>query len=201
MNRESGAFHRVKSAKAMGLHRWPVALSAWALASLATFAQLAAAAETPLRSDWSGTVVYVVDGDTVHVRPLDGGKPVKIRLHGIDAPELCQPGGEASRQALARRVLDRRVVVNGKHRDDYGRLLAEVRENGDDLGGWMVGQGQAWSYRFHRHPGPYRDQQARAQASRRGVFASAASQDAQYPGDFRQQQGPCRPFDAPKQNG
>ncbi len=139
---------------------------------------------------WTGTVTYVVDGDTVRVRPPGGGKPVSVRVYGIDAPEICQAGGEASRDALARRVLGRQVAVIGKHRDDYGRLLAQLREGGEDLGGWMVGHGQAWSHRFRRDAGPYGNEQALAQAGRRGLFAGGGA--ALYPADFRKQHGPCR---------
>ena len=45
-----------------------------------------------------GDTVYctaVIDGDTIR---LDNGETV--RLIGIDAPELSQPGGEMSRQYL-----------------------------------------------------------------------------------------------------
>lgn len=152
----------------------------------------------PDRAVWTGTVVYVVDGDTLHVRPPDGGKPISVRLHGIDAPEICQAGGKSSRDALARRTFGRMVVVTGKYRDDYGRLLARLHEGGEDVGGWMVGRGEAWSARFHRSTGPYRDQQARAQAARRGLFSSSgktampAADSAVYPADFRKQHGPCR---------
>jgi micrococcal nuclease len=149
--------------------------------------------ETTKPANWSGTVVYVVDGDTVHVRPAAGGRPVKIRMHGIDAPETCQAGGDEARAQLARRLMHRAVSVNGKQRDDYGRLLAQLTENGEDINGWMVARGWAWSYRFHRSLGPYGEKQTQAKAARRGVFATAAGlPPAVYPGDFRKQHGSCR---------
>jgi micrococcal nuclease len=148
----------------------------------------------PDRTVWTGTVTYVVDGDTVHVRPPDGGKPISVRVYGIDAPEICQAGGEASRDALVRRALGRQVVVSGKARDSYGRLLAQLHEGGEDLGRWMVGQGQAWSHRFHRDAGPYGDEQQRARAGRRGLFAAVPGKEAAspvYPADFRKAHGSC----------
>ncbi|HGJ5916276.1 MAG TPA: thermonuclease family protein, partial [Arsenophonus nasoniae] len=42
-------------------------------------------------ANFSGRVVNVIDGDTVFV--LTEGKRVKVRLIGIDAPELGQPFG------------------------------------------------------------------------------------------------------------
>ena len=144
------------------------------------------------RPNWSGVVSYVVDGDTVRVRPPHGGKPVSIRIEGIDAPEICQTGGAASRDALKLRVLGKRVAVHGRVRDQYGRLLARIALNGEDQGRWMVSQGQAWSYRSGRSAGPYAAEQRRAKAAGRGVFAKSQASGLVYPADFRKQHGSCR---------
>ena len=50
----------------------------------------------------TGRVVRVSDGDTF-VLLVDGNKQVRVRLHGIDAPEMSggQPYCRQSRQALA----------------------------------------------------------------------------------------------------
>lgn len=140
---------------------------------------------------WSGVVTYVVDGDTVRVRPPGGGKPVSIRIDGIDAPEICQAGGPTSRDALKRRVLGQRVAVHGRVRDDYGRLLARIMLDGEDQGRWMVAQGQAWSYRYRGSAGPYAAEEGRAQAARRGLFSMQPSAPVN-PRDFRKSHGSCR---------
>src|SRR3546814_6391203 len=49
------------------------------------------------------SVLWVHDGDTLGVS-CGSGKPVKIRVADIDAPELEQAYGLASRDALASRV-------------------------------------------------------------------------------------------------
>ncbi|MHB1198678.1 MAG: thermonuclease family protein [Polaromonas sp.] len=169
--------------------------SATALLGLALAALLAggspARAATPFEAAWWGVVTYVVDGDTVHVRPDDGGKPVSIRIDGIDAPEICQPGGAASRDALGQRALGQRVAVQGRQQDDYGRLLARIVLNDEDLGQWMVAQGQAWSYRYRRSAGPYATQEGGAQAARRGIFSPMDGVAAVYPRVFRKQHGSC----------
>jgi endonuclease YncB( thermonuclease family) len=133
-------------------------------------------------------VTRVSDGDTVWVQPLAGGRYRKLRLDGLDAPEICQTGGLESRDALARRVLRQRVTVTERQRDDYGRGLARLRHAGDDVGGWMVASGQAWSYRWRRSLGPYQVQEASARAQRIGLFSQA---DAELPRSFRQRHGPC----------
>jgi len=66
----------------------------------------------PLHSfAWEGKVISVYDGDTLTVSNLDNQK-VKIRLYGIDAPELKkQPYGRASRDYLQRLILNKTVEV------------------------------------------------------------------------------------------
>lgn len=169
--------------------------SATALVGLALAALLAwcspARASAQFEAAWWGVVTYVVDGDTVHVRPDAGGKPVSIRIDGIDAPEICQPGGTASRDALRQRAQGQRVAVQGRRHDDYGRLLARIVLNDEDLGQWMVTQGLAWSYRYRNNAGPYALQQSRAEAARRGVFSPAYSVPPVHPRMFRKRQGSC----------
>lgn len=140
---------------------------------------------------WSGVVTYVVDGDTIRVRPPGGGKPVSIRMHGMDAPEICQSGGAASRAALMRKVLGQRVVVHGRRHDDYGRLLATVTLQGEDTGLWMVSQGQAWSYRYRGDASPYALAQRRARAAGLGIFSPSTGAAPVYPAQFRRQHGSC----------
>ena len=168
----------------------PIVLLALAVSLLAACCVPVLAA-TPPGHAWAGLVTYVVDGDTVRVRPLQGGKPVSVRVKGIDAPEICQDGGSRARDALKRRAFGQRVVVHGIGRDDYGRLLAQIVMDGDDLGGWMVEAGHAWSYRYRGQPGPYAAQQRRAQAAGRGLFASGGTV-AVYPAVFRKERGSCR---------
>jgi micrococcal nuclease len=137
----------------------------------------------------TGTVTRVADGDTLWVQPDDRlRKPVKLRLHGIDAPERCQPWGEHSRAALVSRVQNRRVVFESYRVDDYGRALGKLTLDGDDVSAWMVAEGHAWSARWHRRPGPYGDLEQSAKVLRKGLFAQ---RDAIEPRTFRKLHGPC----------
>ena len=137
---------------------------------------------------FAGNVTYVTDGDTLWVQPDAGGPSLKLRIEGIDAPEICQAGGETSREVLTQRALHQRVVVMVKRKDVYGRGLARIQLNGNDLGAQMVRAGQAWSYRWHRSPGPYANEEAAARQSRLGLFAMARSE---MPRDFRKRHGSC----------
>jgi endonuclease YncB( thermonuclease family) len=137
---------------------------------------------------FSARVVTVSDGDTVWVTPLPSGRRMKLRLQGLDAPERCQPGGEASTRALRGLLLNQTVEVEVRGQDDYDRGLARIRYQGKDVAAFMVSQGHAWSYRFKSDPGPYVREEQAARQARLGVFAQARPER---PYDFRRRNGPC----------
>jgi micrococcal nuclease len=151
---------------------------------------LGASAQDPSGQEevYSARVSRVFDGDTVWVKPLAGGPYRKLRLEGIDAPEICQSGGEASRDALARRVLNQAVEVRVRAQDDYGRGVARIVHQGDDVAAWLVSTGQAWSYRWRRSLGPFAAEESAARVRRQGLFKEAAPE---LPRDFRKRHGPC----------
>lgn len=146
-------------------------------------AALAAAQPQP----WSGRVTYVSDGDTLWVQPPRGSKPRKIRLDGVDAPEICQAYGVVARDRLALQVAGRWVQVTPRRHDDYGRLLARVSLQGQDVGRWMVRHGHAWSHRYRRLAGPYAALEAQARAQGLGLWQLSA----EMPRRFRQRHGRC----------
>ncbi len=139
---------------------------------------------------WPGTVTHVSDGDTVWVQPLLNGKTQKVRLLGIDAPEICQAWGPQSRDALQAALQAQVVEVQGHYHDSYGRLLAQLSYRGNDVGAWMVSQGHAWSYNYKERPGLYDAQQSAAQAQGLGLFADASAVQPRW---FRKQFGSCHP--------
>jgi micrococcal nuclease len=151
---------------------------------------MACALQAGAAQAWRGTVTRISDGDTLWLRPAHGGKPVKVRIDGIDAPEICQAGGRAARKALAAHVSGRRLDVFVRGQDDYGRTIAALELDGGDVAGWMVSQGHAWAYGFGRDDGPYAARQAAARAAERGLFADRMALE---PRLFRRQHGPCHP--------
>lgn len=148
-------------------------------------------ARAPVGRPWLASVNHVVDGDSIWVRPSDGGARVKLRLQGIDAPEICQPAGAESRAALQALALGERVRISVHAHDRWGRGIAQVvRLRGQiDLAQAMVAQGWAWTDGYRGRRGPYAAAEARARAAGRGVFGAP---DAQPPADFRRQHGPCQ---------
>ena len=96
---------------------------------------------------WPGTVLDVHDGDTMTVAPMgDVRTPLKIRLYGIDAPELEQKGGPQSRDHLLALVQPGQdVEVIKMSTDKYGRTVALVATD-RVLNADMLEAGQAWAY-------------------------------------------------------
>ena len=84
--------------------------------------------------------VEIIDGDTF--RLVTGEK---VRLIGIDAPELSQPGGEMSREYLAHLLLGKPIILKkgSEDRDKYNRLLRFVYINGLCINEEMIRQGYA----------------------------------------------------------
>lgn len=81
---------------------------------------------------------FVIDGDTMRI------KGTRIRLFGMDAPEMDQSQGPAAKSALMRLVRGRTLLVKPIELDRYGRTVARVfREDGRDLGQMMVEHGFA----------------------------------------------------------
>jgi endonuclease YncB( thermonuclease family) len=92
-----------------------------------------------------GTVIAVHDGDTITLRTETNKK--KIRLAGIDAPELKQPYGVESRSLLREAVLDKSVLVETSRIDKYGRVIGKVKFDGQDINLKQIQLGGAWVYR------------------------------------------------------
>jgi micrococcal nuclease len=130
-------------------------------------------------------VVQVVDGDTLVVR-LPSGKRERVRVLGIDAPEM-QPRERCAVQATAtaRRLAQGKMVAltpdrTQGARDSFKRLLAYVTlPGGADLGKRMVATGYARVYVFAGRPflrtASYRAAERGAKAGRYGIWGDCST--------------------------
>lgn len=129
---------------------------------------------------YQATVVAVHDGDTITVR---SDITTKIRLFGIDAPELKQPHGQASKQALSGMVFGKTVTVTPANKDRYGRTVAQIKADGVDVNNRMVEMGAAWWYTDYAKNDTIKQQlQSDAQGKRIGLWAD---KNPMPPWDFR----------------
>ena len=74
-----------------------------------------------------GRQVHVVDGDTFRY----GAE--RVRLRGIDTPELNEPGGQAARLRLEEWLRSGPVRIVPRGRDIYDRLVADVFVDGQNI--------------------------------------------------------------------
>jgi micrococcal nuclease len=93
----------------------------------------------------TGRCVGVHDGDSITVL-ASGNEQLKVRLEGIDAPEVKQAFSQQSKQALSDLVFNKSVVLRVSGRDRYKRTLAVVVVNGLNVNLEMVKRGFAWRY-------------------------------------------------------
>ncbi len=121
---------------------------------------------------WPGRVVVVTDGDTLVVEPESGGDRVKVRLHGIDAPERKQPYGEASRGFAIDIALFKSVEIEETARDRYGRIVAIVwLPTGESLQSELLRAGLAWVWpRYCMNCDKWMDLQRRAMEAATGLW-------------------------------
>lgn len=99
---------------------------------------------------FTAEVIKVSDGDTLWVKNNNGNK-IKIRLYGIDCPELAQPYGKNAAAFAAKTVLHKNVLVQNMDKDQYGRMVAIISPpNGKaSLNELLVQNGYAWYYGMH----------------------------------------------------
>ena len=132
-------------------------LSRIACALLATSAAGGLAGAEVLPGPVLAEVVEIIDGDTLAVRAriwLDQTIEARVRLSGVDAPELRGRCAAERRAAVEARALlavlteDRAVTLHDVKHDKYGgRIVARVADShGRDLGGMLVGAGLAARY-------------------------------------------------------
>ena len=74
--------------------------------------------------EFTGKVVGVSDGDTITV--LRNRTPIKVRLHGIDCPEIGQDFGSRAKAFTSELVFGQIVKVVPWDTDRYGRTVADI---------------------------------------------------------------------------
>lgn len=144
-------------------------------------ALLLAVISTPATAAPNGTV-RVIDADTIDV----GG--IRVRLFGIDAPEMGQPCradgrewdcGAWTRDAVRNRFEGTYARCQTRDTDRYGRIVAQCDVDGQDIGQLIVHSGLAWAFRQYSETYDL-DEKAAAVAGR-GLWAV----EVELPSDYR----------------
>ena len=133
-------------------------------------------------------VLRVRDGDSLSV--YAEGRRRELRLYGIDAPELGQRAGKASRRALSRLVKPGDVVdVRSMDTDVYGRIVGVVTRKNLNVNLEMVRRGRAWVYEHFCRASFCRDWKKAQQTAREGRIGLWRDENPTPPWQFRRGNG------------
>ncbi len=126
-------------------------------------------------------VVKVVDGDTIDLDAPDGNKPfTRVRLWGVDAPEVAHGADTAMHYGVAARNFAEESLLNAEvhvvlvpldTRDKYGRLLAfvEPQRGGVMFNELLIERGYAYADPRFDHPYKERFTAMEKRARKQGV--------------------------------
>ena len=127
----------------------------------------------PANADVISGFARVTDGDTIRI------KSERIRLHGIDAPELQQQCGtdagelyqcgrsaaEKLREIIGNQPVDCQIV----ERDRYNRIIGVCfNTSGKNLQSVLVESG--WAVAYRRYSTHYIEEETAAREARRGLW-------------------------------
>lgn len=133
------------------------------------------AAANPVYDSFPARAVRVKDGDSVIVRRRNG-RLSEIRLAGIDAPELSQPGGRDAKAALKRLLNGREIRVDVTDRDRYNRLVAMLWTGQTFVNAEMARSGHAWAFARYLPDPRIRAAHDEARAAKRGLWSLPESE-------------------------
>lgn len=101
---------------------------------------------------YEANLISVYDGDTVTMQVhlgINTYRVEKIRLYGIDAPEIRgeeREEGLVSKAALEKKLRDKDVIletIKNDKRGKYGRLLGILHIGEENINEWMIKEGYA----------------------------------------------------------
>ncbi|ENK1724480.1 thermonuclease family protein [Campylobacter upsaliensis] len=146
--------------------------------------------EQNLEKELTGKVSRVIDGDTIELlaktsktNPYNHIAKLKIRLYGIDAPELKQAYGKEAKEFLSALVLKQEVSLIIENKDKYDRFVGTLFLKGQDINKEMVKNGYAHAYESFSKK--YLAEQADAKMFKLGLWQD---EKAVKPSEFRKQQ-------------
>ena len=104
-----------------------------------------------------GRVIKVYDGDTITIAshlPYNDSPLFRfsVRLNGIDTPEIKGKNenekkvASLARDALRDKIMQKDVKLMGVQSEKYGRVLATVYFNNENINQWMINEHYAVEY-------------------------------------------------------
>lgn len=134
---------RRRYARGLSPHNIGTAVAVVALAACAGYANLpgdTGGAAADGAGTFTGRVTRVVDGDTFWIS--SAGE--RIRVWGLDAPEVDMPGGSQATAALTALISGQQLTCRQRDIDRYGRIVGQCfLPDGRDITAVMIDSGTA----------------------------------------------------------
>jgi len=134
-----------------------------------------------LNDSFKARVIGVYSGDTIVVS-TSNDKQLKIRLEGIDCPEIDQEYGDSAKMAMVKLCFKKEVQIEKVGLDTYGRTLAYVYIADVCLNKELIRLGMAWHYKQYNADPELAKLEDEAKANKTGLWRQNTPQS---PWDFR----------------
>ncbi|KAJ1273757.1 hypothetical protein BS78_05G008500 [Paspalum vaginatum] len=112
-------------------------------------------------------------------------KKYRIRMRGVDAPELKMDNGKESKNALVKLIGRKRVTVYVYGQDQFGRYVGDIYCDNVFIQEEMLKSGHVWHFKNYDKRPEFAQWEREARAARRGLFAS---ENPEKPWDWRRDQ-------------
>lgn len=84
-----------------------------------------------------GMVTYIIDGDTLDVTDRFGNKE-RIRIHGVDTPEMNTKAGKEARAFMRRWAIGKQVACSPPKGYSYNRVVRTCCIGNQDIAAALV---------------------------------------------------------------
>ncbi|PVH33445.1 hypothetical protein PAHAL_8G005200 [Panicum hallii] len=137
-------------------------------------------ADALLRSlNKAGYKIITISGEEILARKY------RIRMRGVDAPELKMANGNESKNALVKLIGGKRVTIYVYGQDQFGRYVGDIYCDGVFIQEKMLKNGHVWHFKTYDKRPEFAQWEREARAARRGLFAS---ENPEKPWDWRRDQ-------------
>jgi len=134
-----------------------------------------------ITESFNAKVIGVYSGDSIVVTMSDG-KQLKVRMEGIDCPELDQPYGDSAKMATVSLCFKKNVRIDKVGLDTYGRTLGFVYVGDISLNKELIRLGLAWHYKQYSDDPELAKLEDEARLNKVGLWRQS---NPQAPWDFR----------------
>ena len=135
----------------------------------------------PVNESFKALVIGVTSGDAVVVK-LDDKSQLRIRLDGIDCPELKQEYGDSAKMATVGLCFNKRVRIEKTGVDSYGRTLAFIYVGDICINKELLRLGLAWHYADYNSDPELAQLEQDARTNKVGLWSQP---NPESPWDFR----------------